>query len=152
MHFPLSKKSSRNCSYLTCIVMLALDCAPPSSITSNEKLWTPLDILTLNWGVSPISLPSLSSHSQSEILPSGSYDLEPSNSIVAFPSSSELTVLSSPASATGGRELKESSSIIMLADLPPNSCATLLTVTAAPLATAIPAHVDPVKDIISMLG
>ena len=45
---------------------------------------------------------------------------------------------------------KSASSKIIFADLPPSSCATLLTVSAAPFATAIPALVDPVKDIISM--
>ena len=47
---------------------------------------------------------------------------------------------------------KSASSKIMFADLPPSSCATLLTVSAAPLATAIPALVDPVNYIISILG
>ncbi len=40
----------------------------------------------------------------------------------------------------------------MLADLPPSSCATRLTVSAAALATAMPARVEPVNDIMSMPG
>ena len=40
----------------------------------------------------------------------------------------------------------------MLADFPPSSCATLLTVGAAFFATSIPARVDPVKDIMSTSG
>ena len=47
---------------------------------------------------------------------------------------------------------KSASSNIIFADLPPSSCATLFTVSAAPFATAIPALVEPVKDIISMRG
>ena len=44
------------------------------------------------------------------------------------------------------------SSRTMLADLPPSSWATRLTVSAAPLATSIPARVEPVNDTISNLG
>ena len=40
----------------------------------------------------------------------------------------------------------------MLADLPPSSCATRLTVSAAAFATATPARVEPVNDIMSMPG
>ena len=46
--------------------------------------------------------------------------------------------------------LKSASSRMILADLPPSSCATRLTVSAELLATAIPARVDPVNDIISI--
>ena len=47
---------------------------------------------------------------------------------------------------------KSASSRIIFADFPPSSCETLLTVSAAPLATLIPALVDPVKDIMSIPG
>src|ERR1700744_4168468 len=47
---------------------------------------------------------------------------------------------------------KSASSSTMFGDLPPNSCATRLTVSAAALATAIPARVDPVNDIMSIPG
>ena len=47
-------------------------------------------------------------------------------------------------------EPKSASSRIILADLPPNSCATRLTVSADAFATAIPALVEPVKLIISI--
>ncbi len=40
----------------------------------------------------------------------------------------------------------------MLADLPPSSCATRLTVSAASFATLTPAVVDPVKDTMSISG
>ena len=45
---------------------------------------------------------------------------------------------------------KSTSSKIILADFPPNSCVTLFTVSAEFLATETPALVDPVKDIISI--
>ena len=48
--------------------------------------------------------------------------------------------------------LKSASSKMIFADFPPNSWWTLLTVSAEPLATATPALVEPVKDIISILG
>ena len=48
--------------------------------------------------------------------------------------------------------LRSASSSTMLADLPPSSCATRLTVSAAALATAMPARVEPVNDIMSMPG
>src|SRR5215211_166213 len=41
---------------------------------------------------------------------------------------------------------------MMLADLPPSSCATRLTVSAASLATLTPAVVDPVNDTMSISG
>ncbi len=41
---------------------------------------------------------------------------------------------------------------IMLGDLPPSSCATRLTVSAAALATSTPARVEPVNDTMSMSG
>ena len=41
---------------------------------------------------------------------------------------------------------------MMLADLPPSSCATRLTVGAAAVATCTPARVDPVKDTMSTSG
>ena len=44
------------------------------------------------------------------------------------------------------------SSSTMLADLPPSSWATRLTLSAAALATAMPARVEPVKVIMSMSG
>ena len=47
---------------------------------------------------------------------------------------------------------RSASSRTMLADLPPSSCATRLTVSAAALATAMPARVEPVNDIMSMPG
>src|SRR5580692_8188834 len=47
---------------------------------------------------------------------------------------------------------RSASSRTMLADLPPSSCATRLTVSAAAFATAIPARVEPVNDIMSMPG
>lgn len=40
----------------------------------------------------------------------------------------------------------------MLADLPPSSCATRFTVSAAVLATTMPARVDPVKETMSTSG
>ena len=40
----------------------------------------------------------------------------------------------------------------MLGDLPPNSCTTRLTVSAACLATEMPAAVEPVKEIKSTSG
>ena len=40
----------------------------------------------------------------------------------------------------------------MLADLPPNSCATRLTVCAALRATSMPARVEPVNETMSMSG
>src|SRR5262245_65758489 len=40
----------------------------------------------------------------------------------------------------------------MLADFPPSSCTTRLTVVAAPLATNIPARVEPVKETMSISG
>ena len=43
--------------------------------------------------------------------------------------------------------VKESSSSIMFADLPPNSCETLFTVTADAVATATPPLVDPVNAV-----
>ena len=48
--------------------------------------------------------------------------------------------------------VRSASSSTMLADLPPSSCATRLTVSAAALATAMPARVEPVNDIMSMPG
>src|ERR1700744_4329201 len=47
---------------------------------------------------------------------------------------------------------RSASSSTMFGDLPPNSCATRFTVSAAALATAIPARVEPVNDIMSMPG
>ena len=47
---------------------------------------------------------------------------------------------------------RSASSSTMLADLPPSSCATRLTVSAEALATAMPARVEPVNDIMSMPG
>ena len=47
---------------------------------------------------------------------------------------------------------RSASSSTMLADLPPSSCATRFTVSAAALATAMPARVEPVNDIMSMPG
>ena len=44
------------------------------------------------------------------------------------------------------------SSSRMLADLPPSSWVTRLTVSAAPFATATPPRVEPVKDIMSISG
>ena len=41
---------------------------------------------------------------------------------------------------------------MIFADLPPNSCWTLLTVGAEAWATAIPALVEPVNDIMSTFG
>ena len=40
----------------------------------------------------------------------------------------------------------------MFGDLPPSSCATRLTVSAEAFATAMPARVEPVNDIMSMPG
>ena len=40
----------------------------------------------------------------------------------------------------------------MLADLPPSSCDTRFTVSAAALATRMPARVEPVNDIMSTSG
>src|SRR6202167_4327773 len=40
----------------------------------------------------------------------------------------------------------------MLADFPPSSCATRLTVSALAFATALRARVEPVNDIMSMPG
>ena len=50
------------------------------------------------------------------------------------------------------RLVRSASSRMMLADLPPSSCATRLTVSAAALATRMPARVEPVNDIMSMSG
>ena len=47
---------------------------------------------------------------------------------------------------------RSASSSTMLADLPPSSCATRLTVGAALRATSMPARVDPVNDTISDVG
>ncbi len=47
---------------------------------------------------------------------------------------------------------KSTSGSRMLADLPPSSWATRLTVTAAAWATRMPARVEPVNDIMSMSG
>src|SRR6185312_8468000 len=47
---------------------------------------------------------------------------------------------------------RSASSSTRLADLPPSSCATRLTVFAAALATAMPARVEPVNDIMSKPG
>ena len=47
---------------------------------------------------------------------------------------------------------RSASSRMMLADLPPSSWATRLTVGAAARATSMPARVDPVNDIMSMSG
>ena len=44
------------------------------------------------------------------------------------------------------------SSRMMLADLPPSSCVTRLTVGAALIATWMPARVEPVNDIMSTSG
>ena len=44
---------------------------------------------------------------------------------------------------------RSASSRMMLGDLPPNSWATRLTVSAAVLATMMPARVDPVNDTMS---
>src|SRR5437764_15433548 len=48
--------------------------------------------------------------------------------------------------------LRSASSRITFGDLPPNSWLTRLTVGAARLATSMPARVEPVKEIMSMLG
>ena len=47
---------------------------------------------------------------------------------------------------------KSASSRMMLADLPPSSCATRLTVGAAARATSMPARVEPVNDTMSTSG
>ena len=47
---------------------------------------------------------------------------------------------------------KSASSRMILADLPPNSCATRLTVGAAFRATSMPARVEPVNETMSILG
>ncbi|MNI65543.1 hypothetical protein D3C73_1210550 [compost metagenome] len=47
---------------------------------------------------------------------------------------------------------RSASARIRLADLPPSSWDTRLTVSAADLATAIPAPVEPVNDTMSMSG
>src|SRR5262249_56903336 len=47
---------------------------------------------------------------------------------------------------------RSASSRMMLADLPPSSCVTRLTLAAAAIATATPARVDPVNDIMSTPG
>src|SRR6202162_2430020 len=47
---------------------------------------------------------------------------------------------------------KSASSKMMLADLPPSSCVTRLTVGAAAEATETPARVDPVKETIATSG
>ena len=47
---------------------------------------------------------------------------------------------------------KSASSRMMLADLPPSSCATRFTVGAAARATSMPARVEPVNDTMSMSG
>src|SRR3569832_925734 len=48
--------------------------------------------------------------------------------------------------------VRSASSSTMFGDLPPSSCATRLTVSAAARATAMPARVEPVNDIMSMPG
>src|SRR5205814_4776098 len=48
--------------------------------------------------------------------------------------------------------LRSASSRITFGDLPPNSWLTRLTVGAARLATSMPARVEPVKELMSMLG
>ena len=47
---------------------------------------------------------------------------------------------------------KSASGRMMFADLPPSSCATRFTVSAATFATMIPALVEPVNDIIATSG
>ncbi len=47
---------------------------------------------------------------------------------------------------------RSASSSTMLADLPPSSCATRLTVGAAFLATSMPARVEPVNETMSTSG
>ena len=47
---------------------------------------------------------------------------------------------------------RSASSRMMLADLPPSSCATRFTVGAAAVATATPARVEPVKETMSTSG
>ena len=47
---------------------------------------------------------------------------------------------------------KSASGRMMLADLPPSSCDTRLTVFAAVSATMMPARVEPVNDTISTSG
>jgi hypothetical protein len=47
---------------------------------------------------------------------------------------------------------KSASASTMLGDLPPSSCATRLTVSAAVLATMMPARVEPVKETMSTSG
>ena len=47
---------------------------------------------------------------------------------------------------------KSASRRMMFGDLPPSSCATRFTVSAAVLATMIPARVEPVKDTMSTPG
>jgi hypothetical protein len=41
---------------------------------------------------------------------------------------------------------------MMFADLPPSSCDTRFTVSAAAFATCTPARVEPVKETMSMSG
>ncbi len=48
--------------------------------------------------------------------------------------------------------LRSASSRMMFADLPPSSCDTRLTVSAAALATCTPARVEPVNETMSMSG
>ena len=49
-------------------------------------------------------------------------------------------------------QARSASGRMMLADLPPSSCDTRLTVSAAALATRMPARVEPVNDIMSTPG
>ena len=62
----------------------------------------------------------------------------------------ELTTIAATSRAT--ESASASSSRMMLADLPPSSCATRLTVGAAFLATSMPARVDPVNETMSTSG
>ena len=57
--------------------------------------------------------------------------------------------LRTPASTA---RLRSASSRMMFGDLPPSSCATRLTVSAAALATCVPARVEPVNETMSMPG
>src|SRR5258708_37876924 len=57
-----------------------------------------------------------------------------------------------PAMSRETTALKSASSRMMLADLPPSSWATRLTVGAAARATSMPARVDPVNDSLSLSG
>ena len=58
----------------------------------------------------------------------------------------------SPAMSRAMTASKSASSRMMLADLPPSSCATRFTVGAAARATSMPARVEPVNDTMSMSG